>query len=356
VLDSLNEILGPHVFPAKADGGDPRSCPSCGAGQLSLKLGKFGAFIGCSNYPECSYTRVLSPTGEGEAAGPRELGVDPVTGDMVTLRGGRFGDYVQLGEGEKPKRASLPKGLTPENITLEKALKLLALPREVAKHPTSGDPILAGIGRYGSYVQHGKVYANLGPGDDVLEIGGNRAIDLIVAKESGASSRFGGGGAGRVLGDHPEGGAVSVKAGRFGPYVNHGKVNATLPKGTNPDELTMEQALEALKAKAAGVVPGGRLIGDHPAGGAINVLAGRFGPYVKWGKVNATIPKSMSPDNLTIQDAVELIAEREGKPAKPMKAKPAAAPKKAPAKKPAAKKPAAKTPAAKSAAKGRGAA
>ena len=356
VLDSLNEILGPHVFPAKADGGDPRSCPSCGAGQLSLKLGKFGAFIGCSNYPECSYTRVLSPTGEGEAAGPRELGVDPVTGDMVTLRGGRFGDYVQLGEGEKPKRASLPKGLTPENITLEKALKLLALPREVAKHPTSGDPILAGIGRYGSYVQHGKVYANLGPGDDVLEIGGNRAIDLIVAKESGASSRFGGGGAGRVLGDHPEGGAVSVKAGRFGPYVNHGKVNATLPKGTNPDELTMEQALEALKAKAAGVVPGGRLIGDHPAGGAINVLAGRFGPYVKWGKVNATIPKSMSPDNLTIQDAVELIAEREGKPAKPMKAKPAAAPKKAPAKKPAAKKPAAKKPAAKSAAKGRGAA
>jgi len=358
VLDSLNELLGPHIFPAPADGGNARACPTCGIGQLSLKLGKNGAFIGCSRYPECRYTRVLSPNGEPEA-GPRELGPDPETGEMVTLRSGRFGDYVQLGEGEKPKRASLPKGLAPDDVTLEKALKLLALPREVARHPTSGEAILAGIGRYGSYVQHGKTYANLGKDDDVLEIGGNRAIDLIVAKESGASSRFGGGGAGRVLGDHPEGGAVSVKAGRFGAYVNHGKVNATLPKGVNPDELTLEAALEALKAKAAGVVPGGRLIGDHPAGGAINVLAGRFGPYVKWGKVNATIPKSLSPDTLSLMDAVELIAEREGRPAKPSRAK-AAAPKKAPAKKAAPPKPAAGKATAKSApakrAKGRGAA
>ncbi len=358
VLDSLNEILGPHVFPARADGGDPRACPSCGAGQLSLKLGKYGAFIGCSNYPDCNYTRVLSPNGEAEAPGNRELGRDPETGEAVTLRNGRFGEYVQLGEGEKPKRASLPRGLKPEDVTLEKALKLLALPREVARHPTSGEPIVANIGRFGPYVQHGKTYASLAKDDDVLEIGANRAIDLIVAKESGASSRFGSS-PGRVLGDHPEGGQVSVKSGRFGPYVSHGKVNATLPKGTNPDELTLEQALEALKAKAAGVVAGGRLVGEHPEGGAINVLAGRYGPYVKWGKVNATIPKSMSPETLSLQDAVELIAEREGRPAKPAKAAakkaaPAAkaAPKKAAEKKPAAKKPAAKKPAA----KGRGAA
>jgi DNA topoisomerase-1 len=356
VLDSLNELLGPHIFPAKGDGGDPRACPSCSAGQLSLKLGKFGAFIGCSNYPECKYTRVFSPNGqdnaEGERPGVKVLGVDPESGEEVTLRSGRFGEYVQLGEGEKPKRSSLPKGLAPGDVTLEKALKLLSLPREVARHPTSGEPILAGIGRYGSYVQHGKTYANLGKDDDVLEIGGNRAIDLVVAKESGAGSRFGST-AGRVLGDHPEGGPVSVKAGRFGPYVNHGKVNATLPKGTNPDELTLEQALEALKAKAAGVVPGGRLIGDHPEGGPINVLSGRFGPYVKWGKVNATIPKSMSPDTITLADAVELIAEREGRPAKPAKK---TAAKKAPAAKKAAapkkEKPAAKP----RAAKGRGAA
>ena len=192
VLDSLNELLGPHIFPAREDGGDPRLCPSCGKGQLSLKLGKFGAFIGCSNYPECRFTRVLSPNGqdqakaiEGERPGVRVLGKDPATGDEVTLRGGRFGDYVQHGEGEKPKRCSLPKAIAPADLTLEQALALLSLPREVARHPTSGEPILAGIGRYGAYVQHAKTYANLGKDEDVLAIGANRAIDLIVAKESG---------------------------------------------------------------------------------------------------------------------------------------------------------------------------
>ena len=242
VLDGLNDLLGPHVFPARADGGDPRQCPSCGKGQLSLKLGKFGAFIGCSNYPECKFTRVLSPTGqngdgaaEGERPGVRALALDPQTGDEITLRSGRFGDYVQRGEGEKPKRCSLPKGLSPDDVTLEKAIALLSLPREVARHPTSGEPILAGVGRYGSYVQHGKTYANLGRDDDVLEIGANRAIDLIVAKESGAGRGRFGADLGRVLGDHPTlGGAVTVKQGRFGVYVNHGKVNATLPKGSDP--------------------------------------------------------------------------------------------------------------------------
>ena len=238
VLDSLNELLGPHIFPARGDGVDPRLCPLCGQGQLSLKLGKYGAFIGCSRYPECKYSRVLAPSGaeasEGDRPGVRVLGQDPATGEEITLRNGRFGEYVQQGEGDKPKRSSLPRGLSADDLTLEKALKLLALPREVARHPTSGEPILAGIGRYGSYVQHGKTYANLGRDDDVLEIGANRAIDLIVAKESGAGgSRFGGGAA-RVLGEHPEGGPVSVKQGRFGPYVNHGKINATLPKGTDP--------------------------------------------------------------------------------------------------------------------------
>ena len=262
VLDSLNELLGPHIFPARADGADARLCPSCNKGQLSLKLGKFGAFIGCSNYPECRFTRVLAPNGQdgagadGERPGVRTLGIDPATGDEITLRSGRFGDYVQQGEGEKPKRSSLPKGLSPDDLTLEKAIALLSLPREIAKHPTSGEPILAGIGRYGSYVQHGKTYANLGKDDDVLEIGGNRAIDLIVAKESGAGQPRFGAGSGRALGEHPTlGGAVSVKQGRFGAYVNHGKVNATLPKGTSIEALTLDEAVAALAAKAAG---GGR--------------------------------------------------------------------------------------------------
>ena len=349
VLDSLNELLGPHIFPARADGKEARLCPLCNKGQLSLKLGKFGAFIGCSNYPECKFTRVLSPNGqdgskgvEGERPGVKILGTDPESGLEVTLRGGRFGDYVQLGEGEKPKRCSLPKGLAPDEVTLDKALALLSLPREVARHPTSKEPILAGIGRYGSYVQHGKTYANLGKDEDILEIGGNRAIDLIVAKESGVGGgrRFGAG-SGRALGEHPSlGGAVSVRDGRFGAYVNHGKVNATLPKGTDAATLTMEGALAALAEKANGGGGGGRLLGEHPKGGAISVRPGRFGAYVNWGKVNATIPKSSSPDEIGLGEAIDLIEEREGRPSGG-RAKPAAKAK-APAKKAAKAKPAAK--------------
>lgn len=262
VLEALNGILGAHVFPARGDGGDPRSCQVCGTGTLSLKLGKFGAFVGCSNYPECRYTRPLTVSAaDGEATaeggqgapGVRILGKDPVTGLDVTVRDGRFGPYAQLGEGEKPKRQSLPKGQSAASLDLEKALALLALPKEVAKHPESGEPILAGIGRYGPYVQHGKTYANIDKTDDILEIGANRAIDLIVAKESGAGGRRFGAAAtpGRELGDHPAGGKMVVRAGKYGPYVNWGKVNATLPKSLTQEEITPEQAIELVNAKAA---------------------------------------------------------------------------------------------------------
>ena len=350
VLDNLNELLGPHVFPAKGDGSDPRLCPSCSAGQLSLKLGKFGAFIGCSNYPECRFTRTLSPpTGEaadGARPGVKVLGQDPDSGAEITLRDGRFGSYVQEGEategGEKPKRASLPKSIRPDDLTLQQAIALLSLPREVAKHPESGEPIVAGIGRFGPYVQHGKTYANVGRDDDILLIGANRAIDLIVQKESGGGgARFGrAADPGRLLGDHPEGGAITVKSGRFGPYVNWGKVNATIPKGTDPASLTLEHAVELLAARAAGGgASGGRVVGDHPSGGAITVRAGRFGPYVNHGKINATLPKGTSPDDVTLDEAIRLIEEKGG----PVK-------KKAPAKKPA-KKTAAKKAPTKSAAK-----
>jgi DNA topoisomerase-1 len=338
VLDSLNDLLGPHIFPAKADGGDPRGCPSCANGKLSLKLGKYGAFIGCSNYPECRYTRTLSPpTGEaaeGARPGVKVLGQDPESGAEITLRDGRFGVYVQEGEqiegGEKPKRSSLPKTIKPDDLTLHQAIALLSLPREVAKHPTSGEPIVAGVGRFGPYVQHGKTYANIGRDDDVLTIGANRAIDLIVAKESGAGgSRFGGANdPGRVLGDHPDGGAVSVKSGRFGPYVNWGKINATLPKGTDAAALTLEQAIPLLAAKAAGGGgnSGGRALGEHPEGGVITAREGRFGPYVNLGKVNATLPKGMTIDEVSLDDAIRLIEEKGG----PVKKKTAG--KKAPAK------------------------
>jgi len=347
VLDNLNELLGPHIFPPKAEGGDPRACPSCNEGRLSLKLGKFGAFVGCSNYPDCRYTRTLSQQatgdtggGEGERPGVRCLGVDPDTSEEVTLRDGRFGPYLQLGEGEKPKRSSLPKGLSKDDVTLQKALVLLSLPREVAKHPTSGEPIMAGIGRFGPYVQHQKTYANVGRDDDILEIGANRAIDLIVTKEQGGGGGGGrfGASAGRALGDHPTGGGIAVKSGRYGPYVNWKKINANLPKGRNPDDVTLEEAIALVNAKASGEggADGGKLLGDHPQGGAITLREGRYGPYVALGKVYANVPKSMTPDQVTLADAIEWI-DAKGGPAKKGGPKKAAA-KKAPAKKAAAKK------------------
>lgn len=261
VLDALNELLGPHIFPDRGDGSNPRACPTCGTGQLSLKLGKFGSFIGCSNYPECKYTRQLAASGvdadgdgsseNGGTPGVKVLGDDPDTGQPVTLRDGRFGPFVQLGEGEKPKRSSLPKGLAPALVDLDKALKLLALPRPVATHPESGEPILVGIGRYGPYVQHGKIYANLGTGDDVFEIGANRAIDLIVTKESGGGRRPAGD-PGRPLGADPESGKpIVVKAGRFGPYVTDGETNATLPRSMAAEAVTLEDAIGLLVARRA---------------------------------------------------------------------------------------------------------
>ena len=356
VLDNLNEVLGAHVFPQREDGGDPRQCQVCGNGQLSLKLGKFGAFIGCSNYPECKYTRQLGQADgvEAEAGGPKVLGIHPASELEVTLRDGRFGPYIQLGEpaeGEKPKRSSLPKGLAPADLTFEQALGLLSLPREVGRHPESKEPILANIGRYGPYVQHGKTYANLGKDDDVLTIGGNRAIDLIVAKESGLTGRrFGNSEAApsKVLGDHPSGGAIALKAGRYGPYVNHGKINATLPKDADPTTFSLEEAVALLSAKASGGGGGGgttqgRSLGDHPDGGVITVREGRFGPYVNHGKTNATLKRDMSAEALTLEEAIRLIEDKAG--AGSGKAPPArkAATKKAPAKKAAPKKAAAKT-------------
>jgi DNA topoisomerase-1 len=268
VLDALNDLLGAHIFPEKADGSNPRTCPNCGSGSLSLKLGKFGAFVGCSNYPECKFTRQLAATGidgdgegssaEGGQPGTRVLGNDPVTDLPVTLRDGRFGPFVQLGEAstekgaEKPKRSSLPKGLSPSAVDLEKALRLLALPREVARHPESGEPILANLGRFGPYVQHGKTYANLGKDDDVLEIGGNRAIDLIVAKEQGGGRGRPASDPGRVVGkDEASGRDLVVKAGKYGPYVTDGDVNATLPKPMSAEALTLEEAIGLISAKRA---------------------------------------------------------------------------------------------------------
>jgi len=259
VIDALDEMLAPHLFPPRADGTDPRKCPNCETGKLSLKLGKFGGFIGCTNYPECRYTRQFAP-GNGANGGPdggmKKLGEDPVSGLEVTLRSGRFGPYVQLGEaveGEKPKRAGLPKGLSSDDLDLERALGLLSLPREIGKHPDDGEPILAGVGRFGPYIQHGKMYANLTPGDDVLSVGLNRAVTLIEEKRAkGPRKGRLGADPGRTLGDHPDKGSpIVVKNGRYGPYVSHDGVNATLSSDLAPEAITLEQAVGLLDARAA---------------------------------------------------------------------------------------------------------
>jgi DNA topoisomerase-1 len=258
VLDMLNEELTPLAFPQREDGSNPRICPTCGTGQLSLKIGKYGAFVGCSNYPECKYTRQLgAEAAEGEAAGDgtKALGADPASGEEITLRNGRFGPYVQRGEGKDAGRSSIPKGWKLEEIDLEKALRLLSLPRTVGAHPETGKPITAGIGRYGPFVQHEGVYANLDNADEVFSVGLNRAVSAL-AEKAGRGARTRGPASLKSLGEHPQlGGPVDVKDGRYGPYVSHGKVNATLPRGADPQSITLEEAVALIAAKAGKDAP-----------------------------------------------------------------------------------------------------
>ena len=294
VTAALDEYLAPFLFPDAGDGSDPRLCPRCAAGRLSLKTGRFGAFVACSNYPECKYTRPFASEG-GASEGPIELGNDPETGEPITLRSGRFGRFVQKGEGEKPPRASIPKDVSitgPED--LDWAVKLLSLPRTIGAHPETGEPITASIGRYGPYLAHAGKYGRLTSTADVFETGMNAAV--VKLAEAAAAKANGG---------RPQRGVATALA-----------------------EL-----------------------GAHPDGGApVRVLAGRYGPYVSDGTTNATLPKDMEPTAITLDEAVALLAARAAAaPAKKGKKAPAkkAAAKKAPAKKPAAKKPAAKKPAAK---------
>jgi DNA topoisomerase-1 len=298
VLDKIDEFLGPHLYPARADGSDPRICQVCGTGKLHLKTARSGgAFIGCGNYPECRYTRPISVTGDEGAAGFADgqvLGHDDA-GLPITLRNGRFGPYVQRGEATeespKPPRASLPKGWAPDGLTMDRALMLLNLPRQIGPHPEDGVMVEAAIGRFGPYVKHGTVYANIADVDEVFTIGMNRAVEVIAQK-------------------------------------------ATRGRGTAAAQPLRE-------------------LGVHPDGGLVQVMPGKYGPYVKWAKVNATLPKELSPETVTLDEALGLIAEKAGKGAKtkaPRKAAAKPAAKVAVAKTPATKKPATKKPAVKKAA------
>ena len=301
VLEKINEVLEPHLFPPLEDGGDPRLCPNCGEGRLSMRTARSGgAFIGCSKYPECRYTRPFgppNPEAEASAIPPdgKLLGTD--AGDDIRVFKGRFGPYVQRGdvteENKKPPRQSIPKDWPPEELDLERALMLLSLPREIGPHPEDGIMVWSNIGRYGPYLKHapstsdrGGTNANLEGIDEVFTVGMNRAVQLLAEKVASRGSRG--------------------------------------------------QAAKPL-----------RELGEHPeAGGPVNVMKGKYGPYVKWEKINATIPDTVDPEDLTMAQAVTLIDERAEKSGK----KKPAAKKKAPAKKkPAAKKAAPKKPAAKKA-------
>ncbi len=262
VLGKIDDFLAPHLYPARADGADPRVCPTCGSGRLHLKTARSGgAFIGCGNYPECRYTRPIAGDAESVASDGRILGRDD-QGNEISLRAGRFGPYVQRGEATeaqpKPDRASLPKGWSPDTLTLDRALALLSLPRLIGPHPEDGQPVEAAIGRYGPFVKHGPVYANIADVEEVFTIGMNRAMEVLAQK----AARPGRGGAPaaplKSLGAHPDGGDVQVMPGRYGPYVKWEKVNATLPKELTPESVTLEEALVLIADKAAKGGKGGR--------------------------------------------------------------------------------------------------
>ena len=252
VLDVLDDALAPQLYPPKEDGSDPRRCPKCGNGQLHLKSSRTGGFVGCGNYPECNFTRPIS--GETNESAERLLGEE--NGDEIFLKSGRYGPYIQRGEpseeNKKPQRASLPKGWSASDIELKKALKLLSLPREVGPHPEDGQIIEAGIGRYGPFVRHGRTYANLKDPDDVFNIGMNRAVEELAKKTTAGSGRGTASKAIKELGEHPEGGgSVNVMDGRYGPYVKYAKINATIPKGKDPEEITLEEAINLINEKSA---------------------------------------------------------------------------------------------------------
>ena len=275
VLAALDRVLGPHVFPEDGSGRDARDCPACAGGRLSLKLGKRGPFVGCSNYPDCSHTR---PLGDGANDGPRTLGTDPASGAPVSLHKGPYGHYVQLGEARgadgKPKRASLPKSRAPDEVDLESALGLLALPREVGRHPETGTPIVAGIGRFGPYLKHDGGFVSLPPDEDVLSIGLNRAVALIARGKRGASGPL------REVGPHPrDGKPVVVMSGRYGPYLRHESTNAPLPKGAAAETIGLDEAVAQLDARG------------KPAKGRRKTAAKKSAPPRKRARAAAAAPR-----------------------------------------------------------------
>jgi len=250
VLDALNDALRSSVFPNREDGVDPRKCNSCEDGKLSLKLGKFGAFVGCSNYPECKFTR---PFGGEDISIPTEdklLGQHPDNGADIVLKSGRYGPYVEMETDKKPKRTSLPKSWPYDLMDLDKGLRLINLPRKIGEHPEDGNQIISALGRFGPYIKHNKTYVSLKDPEDMFNLGMNRAVELIADKIANPGRRANSATVLKELGKHPESNiAITIMSGRYGPYIKYEKINATLPKNKNPEDITLEIALEYINAK-----------------------------------------------------------------------------------------------------------
>ena len=252
VTEALDEFLSDYLFPPKEDGSDPRKCPKCEAGRLSLRGGKYGAFVACSNYPECKFTRKFAqPGGSADGGEDGELGNHPETGLPITRKVGRFGPYIEMGSGKEAKRGNIPKDIG--ELTLDWAVKLIDLPRVLGNHPETGEPITASIGRYGPYLAHNGKYAKLRGTAEVFEVGMNAAVVRLAEAANG-----GGRGARtpaeplKTFGPHPEsGGEIKLMAGRYGPYVTDGTTNATLPRDKQPEALTAEEAITLITEKAA---------------------------------------------------------------------------------------------------------
>ncbi len=254
ITAALDDFLAPWLFPDKGDGSDARLCPACGEGRLGLRGGRFGAFVACSNYPDCKFTRRFGQGGEegGADSGPQILGTDPESGEEISLRSGRFGAYVQLGDGKEAKRASIPRDVPQADVDLGWAIKLLSLPRTVGDHPESGKPITASIGRYGPYLAHDGKYAKLGSTAEVFETGMNAAVAKLADAARGGGAARGSREPLKILGAHPRTEAeIRLMEGRFGPYVTDGTTNATLPKSLAPDALTLEEAAQLIDERAA---------------------------------------------------------------------------------------------------------
>ena len=256
VLDKINEILTPHIFPNNKGKKDPRLCHSCNEGILSIRTSRSGsAFIGCSNYPECKFVRpfaVITDESINQKSTEGAIGLD-YRGIEIFLKSGRFGPYVQLGnsseQNPKPKRTSIPKNFETSKITIEIARKLLDLPKVLGNHPSDNQPIHSAIGPYGPYLKHNSVYANIKDLEDFLSIGMNRAVELLSENEKKNSNSKKASSVLKIIGVHPEGGDIQLMNGRFGPYIKYKKSNISIKNKDNVEDINLDVALELINNK-----------------------------------------------------------------------------------------------------------